>query len=191
MDVTIEKEHEKKFEFVLEGVSHAFANAIRRYAMNRVPIMAIDKVLFYDNTSSIFDEYIAHRIGLIPLKTPSKLSENAEVTLSLDQTGPKMVYSGDFKSSDSQIVPAIDAIPVFTLLDGQRLVLEGKAVVGLGNRHAKFQSGIVAYKFDKDKFHFKVEGIYHMPVREIIIRACNEFENDLDNLSKLLKKKAK
>lgn len=191
MDVTIEKEHEKKFEFVVEGVSHAFANAIRRYAMNSIPIIAIDKVTFYDNTSSIFDEYIAHRIGLIPLKTPSKLSENTEVTLSLDQTGPKMVYSGDFKSSDSQIVPAVDTIPVITLLEGQRLVLEGKAIVGIGKQHARFQSGVVAYKFDKDKFHFKVEGIYHMPVREIITRACNEFDEDLDTLAKLLKKNTK
>ena len=55
--------------FTLSGASTAFANAFRRAMIGEVPTLAIEDVRIYDNTSALFDEMLAHRIGLIPLRT--------------------------------------------------------------------------------------------------------------------------
>jgi len=43
------------------------ANSIRRY-VNQIPVMAIDEVEISRNDSPLYDETIAHRMGLIPIK---------------------------------------------------------------------------------------------------------------------------
>ena len=55
--------------FTLSGASTAFANAFRRAMIGEVPTLAIEDVRIYDNTSALFDEMLAHRLGLIPIKT--------------------------------------------------------------------------------------------------------------------------
>ncbi|KIR58766.1 DNA-directed RNA polymerase II subunit RPB3 [Cryptococcus bacillisporus CA1873] len=53
--------------FHLSGVELAYANSLRRVMMADVPTIAIDQVLFTQNTTPLADEMIAHRLGLIPL----------------------------------------------------------------------------------------------------------------------------
>lgn len=189
MKISVEKEKANKIEFSVEGISIAFANAIRRYSMSRTPIMAIDHITFYDNTSWIFDEYISHRLGMLPISTPDKIAENTEVIFTLDQTGPKVVYSSDLKSSDKEIQVAKEQIPILTLNENQRLRLESKAVVGYGTKHGKFQAGIVTYEIaGENKFKMKVETFFQMKPVEVLIRGCNRLEDDLSQVAKELKK---
>lgn len=62
---------ESRFEvhFTLFGTDISMANAIRRIMIAEVPTMAIDKVIFHENDSVMHDEYIAHRLGLVPLSS--------------------------------------------------------------------------------------------------------------------------
>lgn len=72
MDIDILELSERKARFVLSGVSVSFANALRRSILAEVPVMAIDEINIYDNTSVLFDEQLALRMGLIPLKADTK-----------------------------------------------------------------------------------------------------------------------
>jgi len=58
---------ENKIMFTAE-IEESLANAIRRY-MNQIPVLAVEEVEISRNDSPLYDETIAHRIGLIPIKT--------------------------------------------------------------------------------------------------------------------------
>ncbi|MEM3626835.1 MAG: DNA-directed RNA polymerase subunit D, partial [Candidatus Bathyarchaeia archaeon] len=130
-----------------------------------VPCMAIDEVVIIENSSILQDEIIAHRLGLIPLKTdldgynlPEECPCKSEfgcnlcrVTLTLDveaKEGTRTVYSGDLKSENPDIVPVSDKIPIIKLAKEQKLRLEAYARLGRGKNHAKWQPvSMCTYKY--------------------------------------------
>lgn len=146
-------------KLVIEGVHPYFVNALRRTLLAEVPKLAVEDVTFYDNTSALFDETIAHRIGLLPIPTdPSTLTLVGQtddegnpsyiVRYTLTKEGPCTVYSGDMECEDPKFALTDKKIPIVELLAGQRLILEATAILGIGTTHAKWQvcSG-VGYKY--------------------------------------------
>ena len=104
--------------FTLSGASTAFANAFRRAMIGEVPTLAIEDVRIYDNTSALFDEMLAHRVGLIPLKTDLSsysTQENCSCggagcpgctsTYTLSVEGPRTVMSSDLIPQDPKAAP--------------------------------------------------------------------------------------
>ena len=61
-----------KLSFILKDSNHVFANTLRRLMIDDVPTMAIEDIEFSKNNSILYDEIIAHRLGLVPLKTDLK-----------------------------------------------------------------------------------------------------------------------
>jgi DNA-directed RNA polymerase II subunit RPB3 len=55
-------------EFRLYNSNVAMANALRRVMISEVPILAIESVIVLENSSSLQDDFLAHRLGLIPLE---------------------------------------------------------------------------------------------------------------------------
>ncbi|MBA1342291.1 MAG: DNA-directed RNA polymerase subunit D [ANME-2 cluster archaeon] len=154
MNVEIVELDDRKAKFVLSGVTHAFANSLRRGMLAEIPTLAIDYVNIYDNTSVLFDEQLALRLGLIPLATdldsyvlPSECGCDEEgcplcqVSLTLSVEGPKVAYSTELVSADPSVMPA-EAVPIIKLAEGQRISLEAVARLGTGHDHAKWQAGI-------------------------------------------------
>lgn len=152
---------EKKQDYLklkIENTEPAFANALRRTILAEVPVMAIDEVIVYENTSPLFDEYLVHRLGLIPLTTDLKTYKMPEdccggncsscsAMLNIDESGPKMVYSSSIETNDPKIKPVSGKIPIIELMEGQRLRVEAKAILGRGEKNVKWQSGNASYKF--------------------------------------------
>ena len=154
------KKDENKISFILKDSNASYANALRRIMMEEVPVMAIEDVEITKNSSILYDEIIAHRLGLLPLTTDLKsynLPENCkcegkgcarcQVKLTLQASkGSGMVYASEIKSKDSAIKPAHPKMPIVKLLKSQQLELEATAVLGKGKVHSKWSPCLVYYK---------------------------------------------
>ncbi len=189
MDVKVIEETDDYIKFDLIDADVGMANLLRRFILTRVKAFAIDRITVYENTTQYFDEFIAHRLGLIPIKTPEKVEGSEQVVFTLDVIGPKKVYSGDLKFNDPEVKPVYDNIPLFDLAEGRSLRLEGVAVLGDMHRHAKFQSAFVHYNIDEkdDKlFHFYVETYHQLPVRTILARALDEIKKTYTEIDERL-----
>jgi len=147
----IQKDKEK-IVFSAE-IDESMANAIRRSA-NEIPILAIDEVEIFKNDSVLYDEVIAHRLGLIPLKTEKMVLREdcsckgegcakCSVQLKISVTGPKTVRASDLKGKADIVY---ENMPITMLRDEQELELVAYARAGKQTEHAKFSSGLVYYR---------------------------------------------
>lgn len=134
-----------------ENTRNEIVNAIRRVIIDDVKTFAIEDVEIIKNESPLYDETLAHRLGLIPLKTNLKDYNSkdkckcqgvgcalCEVNLTLKSNGEGYVYSGDLKSDDPQISPVDEKIPVTKVFGKKEVDLRAKAVLGTGREHAKW-----------------------------------------------------
>ena len=65
--VTIRDTTPTTIDFVLNNTSLSLANSLRRTMLAEVPTVAMEQITIHQNTSVLADEFIAHRLGLIPL----------------------------------------------------------------------------------------------------------------------------
>lgn len=122
--------------------NESLANAIRR-SVSEVPTLAIDEVEIYKNDSALYDEVLAHRLGLVPLKTEKSMTSKTKIDFKLSKTGPCTVYSGDLKGSADIIE---EKIPITLIGEGHKVELLATARLGLGIDHAKHVPGLCYYR---------------------------------------------
>ncbi|MEJ5292299.1 MAG: DNA-directed RNA polymerase subunit D [Candidatus Methanosuratincola sp.] len=153
MDIEVLGNSGARFRVIARGVDPSFINAIRRAVMSEVSVPAVDKVFIAENSGVLYDEILAHRIGLVPLKggeglvRPSECDcggkgcPRCEAILTLEVEAPEdnyTVYSGRLKPEGSVFVANND-IPLAVLNKGQKIALEAHARLGTGKEHAKWQ----------------------------------------------------
>jgi DNA-directed RNA polymerase subunit D len=157
----LEKNQSKsRISLLVKGITPAYANSLRRVMINRVPVLAIEEVEFKKNKSAMYDEQVAHRMGLIPLETDAKSYKmksqckcegkgcaQCELKLKLKAKGPATVYSSELKSQDPEVKPAFPNMPIVKLLKGQELELVAVAELNEGREHAKWVPGLIHYKY--------------------------------------------
>jgi len=201
----------QKIAIKLKGIPLQYANALRRVCLNGVPVFAIDTVDIIENTSVLPDEGLAHRLGLIPLKTdlgrfnePSKCDcqsesgcSNCKILLVLDSDESQVtrtVLSSELVSEDDTVKPVSDKIPIIQLAPGQKIKLECYARLGRGTEHAKWNSSNISTLTDTSKDNEKIltiestgalnpEQIVLEGVQEVSRRVV-EFKDMINNLEK-------
>jgi len=119
-------------------IDESLANSIRRY-INQVSILAIDEVEISRNDSALYDETIAHRIGLVPIKSP-KDKKMPSMKLSVKKGG--FVYSEEMKGVET----LYKKMPLTFLEKGQEMEIKGKTKLGKGIEHSKFSPGLMYYR---------------------------------------------
>jgi DNA-directed RNA polymerase subunit D len=166
MKIAIADLQSRRARLQISGATPSQVNAIRRALLADVPKLAIEDVEFhlgpirdeatgkdYDSSTSMFDEAVALRLGLLPIPTDlgqfrrkSECSCNGagcphcQAVFSIDKKGPCTVYSRD-------VVPLGDAslqivepdVPIVQLGARQALLAYATAVIGAGRDHAKWQ----------------------------------------------------
>ena len=164
MEIEIVEMAERKCKFILKNSTPAMANALRRVMLTDIPKMAIDKVEFhlgsidvdgkeFESITPLFDEIIAHRLGMVPVPTDYGLFNfkeecacggegcpSCEIMYSLNKHGPCTVLSGDLEPLGSQDLKVKDEfIPIVELADGQSVLIYAHAVMGTARKHVKWQ----------------------------------------------------
>ncbi|RMF55987.1 DNA-directed RNA polymerase subunit D [Candidatus Woesearchaeota archaeon] len=145
--------------FMIKNIENSFVNLLRTTIINEVPTMAIETVEFKDNSSILYDEMIALRLGLLVLKTDLKSYNlpneckckgkgcaQCQLKMTLKAKGPCTVYAKDIKSKDPKVKPVHPATPIVKLLKNQEIQLTATAQLGIGKEHAKWSPGHVFFK---------------------------------------------
>ncbi len=174
-DVKILEDDGEKIRFEVKGINPAIANAIRRAMYSEVYVMAVEFVDIIKNTSALYNELLAHRIGLIPLKFDplryvprEKCDCNKEegcmkctAKLLLKKKGPCVVYAKDLVSNNPDVAPVYGDEIIVKLLEGQEIELEAVAILDKATRHARWQSAVVGYQYfpvvESEKLDGKVD----------------------------------
>jgi len=126
----------------ITDIDVSLANAIRR-SVGEISILAIDECDIYKNDSVLYDEIIAHRLGLLPLKNQKmKADQTIEMKMKVKGKGEDAeVLAGEL---DGDVI--YPDTPIVLLGEGQNLELVARARAGKGIDHAKFMPGLAYYK---------------------------------------------
>ncbi len=195
MKVEVVNRTDDRIKFNVSGIRDSIANALRRIIISEVPIMAIEEVTFHENSSAMDDEALAHRLGLIPLKTDLAGPDSMEINL--NASGPKTVYSSELKPTEIKVkgklaasggISAYDKTLIIKLMEKQGINLKAIARLGIGREHIKWQGGLASYdRIDDGSFEFFVESYGQMPVEDLIGTSFKVFDEKISELKSLIK----
>ncbi|MBM3309036.1 MAG: DNA-directed RNA polymerase subunit D [Candidatus Altiarchaeales archaeon] len=195
------KQEGNTITFNVKDADTTLLNALRRTILSEIPVMAIETVTFYNNTSILSDELLAHRLGLVPLITDPKLFNNppdcsckgkgcgkCTLKITLKAEGPKTVYSSELQPADKETKPVYENMPLVKLTAGQQIDLEAIAHLGQAKDHTKWQAGLASYEEKEDgSYDMQIETYSQLSVKTLLEQAFNTFEEKLKQLKEELK----
>ena len=173
MKVNILKMDDYYAQIEFKDVNYSFVNSVRRSLLSMVPCLALHEIDFhmgslgsyveeesgdekeYESISAMFNEIVAHRLGMLPIPTDKKTieafgdsigddSKQPDIMYSLHKQGPCTVYSGDLEpvnGDDSLIIPETN-VPIVKLSEGQAILVYAKARMGNAQKHTKWQCAV-------------------------------------------------
>jgi|TARA_B110001454_G_scaffold68142_1_gene66492 DNA-directed RNA polymerase subunit D len=196
LSLEIINQNEQKVSVKIKGVQLQYANALRRICLNGVPVYAVDNIDILENTSVLADEAVAHRVGLIPLKTDLSASkdgnENDKIMLTLDSgfsDETRTILSGDLKSQDDNVIPTSNDIPIVTLAPGQSIKFEAYARLGKGTEHARWNSANIATLTETEKDDERiltVESTGALDPKHIILSSVEQLSSKLSEFKTII-----
>jgi DNA-directed RNA polymerase subunit D len=188
------------------NIPRQYVNSLRRLAISEVPTLAIDDVVILENSSVMHDEAVAHRLGLIPLRTdPGRFvmphecdckstlgCSKCRVLLVLNAEAnekTKVVTSGEMMSEDELVKPVSKDIPIIVLAPNQKLKFEAYARLGIGKDHAKWQptaAAVVKDGKDEDEIILVIESNGALTAEEILMAAVERQSAKVKNFKQMV-----
>ncbi len=187
------------------NIPRQYVNSLRRLAISEVPTLAIDDVVVLENSSVMHDEAVAHRLGLIPLRTdPGRFvmppecdckstlgCSKCRVLLVLDAEANEktmVVTSGELVSEDEMVKPVSKDIPIIVLAPNQKLKFEAYARLGIGKDHAKWQptSAAVVKDGKDEEIILVLESNGALTAEEILLAAAERLAAKVKNFKQLV-----
>lgn len=188
------------------NIPRQYVNSLRRLAISEVPTLAIDDVVILENSSVMHDEAVAHRLGLIPLRTdPGRFvmphecdckstlgCSKCRVLLVLDAEAnekTKVVTSGEMVSEDELVKPVSKDIPIIVLAPNQKLKFEAYARLGIGKDHAKWQPTAAAVVKDgksEDEIILVLESNGALTAEEILVVSAERLASKVKNFKQVV-----
>jgi DNA-directed RNA polymerase subunit D len=200
----IEKSNER-IVVRFSNVPRQYVNSLRRLAISEVATLAIDDVVILENSSVMHDEAVAHRLGLIPLRTdPGRFvmppdcdckstlgCSKCRVLLVLDADANEktiVVTSGELVSEDEMVKPVSKDIPIIVLAPNQKLKFEAYARLGIGKDHAKWQptSAAVVKDGKDDDIILVLESNGALTAEEILLASAERLTAKVKNFKQLV-----
>jgi len=149
--IEVIKSEGMKLSVLLKGVGNSYANAIRK-STNEIPVLAVDTVEITKNDSALFDEMLAHRIGLVPLTSEKTMTLpedcsckgkgcmkcTADLVLKVKEG---KVMAKDLKSKTVSVI--YPEMQLSFMQKDQEIELVAHARLGKGITHAKYVPGLV------------------------------------------------
>lgn len=173
-DISINK---SDVTFELQTKDYQLANILCGTLMSSIPTIAIDNIIVYSNTSTYYDEYLAHRLGLIPFRFSytEETLETTELELNVHATGGKVLnVTSKYLKSNTSVVPVDDDILIGKLYPGQSLHFKAYVKYGTGEENAKWSPvTVVTFKRKGDGYHFQMETHGMMEPEQLIQKALD------------------
>ncbi|KAK4462445.1 DNA-directed RNA polymerase II subunit RPB3 [Cladorrhinum samala] len=180
--VKISQADNVRVKFELSNADLSFANSLRRVMLAEIPTIAIDLVEIEENSSVLADEFIAHRLGLIPLNAEGAesllYSRDCDCDNYCEHCSVKLVLHAKCTGGENMSISARDLVPagdrmhqtlgmpvirdedglgplILKLRPGQEIKLECIAKKGIAKEHAKWApSAAIGFEYDPhNKLH--------------------------------------
>jgi DNA-directed RNA polymerase subunit D len=204
--VEVVEKSDERIVVKFTNVPRQYVNSLRRLAISEVPTLAIDDVVMLENSSVMHDEAVAHRLGLIPLRTdPGRFvmphecdcgsalgCSKCRVLLVLDSEATdksKEVLSGEMVSEDETVKPVSKDIPIIALAPSQKLKFEAYARLGTGKQHAKWQptsAAVVKDGKDESEIILILETNGALTADEILKEAAERLQAKVKNFKQVV-----
>ncbi|WP_187147476.1 DNA-directed RNA polymerase subunit D [Candidatus Nitrososphaera gargensis] len=204
--VEVVEKSDERIVVRFNNIPRQYVNSLRRLAISEVPTLAIDDVVILENSSVMHDEAVAHRLGLIPLRTdPGRFvmphecdckstlgCSKCRVLLVLDAEASEktlVVTSGELVSEDEMVKPVSKDIPIIVLAPNQKLKFEAYARLGTGKDHAKWQptsAAIVKDGKDESEIILVIESNGALTAEEILTGAAERLAAKVKNFKQVV-----
>lgn len=135
--IKIIENSDNSLKFLLKDLDLCFINALRRIIMSDIGGYAFDEIEIKKNTTIFHDEFLKHRIGLIPVSMGSQITFGC--SCSNNSETDKYILSNEIVALDENIEYRImDNIPIAVLSNGDELDFVAKTNKGIAGKDIKY-----------------------------------------------------
>ena len=179
-DITIEK------NFINDIVSARFNsdniikfNSFRRSMLSEIPIYAIEIVIFYVNQSSLYDEMLAHRLGMLVIDNVHFREHfNDQILFTVNIINDKS-HNIEFSTDDIPDIQFAYPTPISILRPKEHLHFTFYVRVGTGKTHVKWRPiSMLGYQLVDNKYiEFQFNNLGMLPAEEIISQGIDHIKD--------------